>query len=93
MVRVEFLGPIGKAPVEMEASTLADVAAKLKEDLDLSEWLSKCAVALNDTMVNDLNTPLKDGDKVSILPLCVEGRHGALPWSTRCQGDLQQMAG
>jgi molybdopterin synthase sulfur carrier subunit len=68
MVRVEFLGPIGKAPVEMEASTLADVAAKLKEDLDLSEWLSKCAVALNDTMVNDLNIPLKDGDKVSILP-------------------------
>jgi molybdopterin synthase sulfur carrier subunit len=68
MVRVEFLGPIGKAPVEMEASTLADVAAKLKEDHGLSEWLSKCAVALNDTMVNDLNTPLKDGDKVSILP-------------------------
>jgi molybdopterin synthase sulfur carrier subunit len=68
MVRVEFLGPIGKAPVEMDASTLADVAAKLKEDLDLAEWLSKCAVALNDTMVNDLNIPLKDGDKVSILP-------------------------
>ena len=68
MVTVEFLGPIGKAPVEMDASTLADVAKKLKEDADLAAWLSKCAVALNDTMMNDLTTPLKDGDKVSILP-------------------------
>ncbi len=68
MVKVEFLGPIGKPPVEMEASTLADVAAKLKEDQSLVSWLEKCAVALNDTMVNDLNTPLKEGDRVSILP-------------------------
>ncbi len=68
MVKVEFLGPIGKAPVEMEASTLADVAAKLKEDQSLVSWLEKCAVALNDTMVNDLNTPLKEGDRISILP-------------------------
>ena len=68
MVRVEFLGPIGKAPVEIEAKTLADVAEKLKADGALREWLPKCAVALNDTMVSDLNTPLKDGDKISILP-------------------------
>ncbi len=68
MIKVEFLGPIGKAPVEMEAGTLAEVSAKLKEDSSLSQWLGKCAVALNDTMVNDLNTALKDGDKVSILP-------------------------
>ncbi len=68
MIRVEFLGPIGKAPIEMEASTLADVSAKLKEDTSLATWLDKCAVALNDTMVNDLATVLKDGDKVSILP-------------------------
>lgn len=68
MVKVEFLGPIGKAPVEMEAKTLADVAEKLKEDGTLKEWLPKCAVALNDTMVSDLNTPLKDGDKISVLP-------------------------
>ena len=68
MVKVEFLGPIGKAPVEMEAKTLADVAEKLKEDGTVKEWLPKCAVALNDTMVSDLNTPLKDGDKISVLP-------------------------
>jgi len=68
MIKVEFLGPIAKAPLEMEASTLADVSVQLKEDSTLSSWLDKCAVALNDTMVNDLTTVLKDGDRVSILP-------------------------
>jgi len=68
MVKVEFLGPIGKEPIELEALTLNDVANRLKEDDSLSSWLDKCAVALNDTMVNDLNTTLKDGDKISILP-------------------------
>ena len=68
MIKVEFLGPIGKDAIEMNATTLKDVSLKLKEDDSLNEWLDKCAVALNDTMVNDLNTPLKDGDKVSILP-------------------------
>jgi len=68
MIKVEFLGPIGKPSLEMEAVTLADVATKLKEDSELVSWLDKCAVALNDTMVNDLSTVLKDGDRVSILP-------------------------
>ncbi|MCF6206015.1 MAG: MoaD/ThiS family protein [Sulfurovum sp.] len=68
MVKIEFLGPIGKAPVEMDAKTLADVAQKLKEDEQIKAWLPKCAVALNDTMVSDLSTPLKDGDRISILP-------------------------
>jgi len=68
MIKIEFLGPIGKAPIEMEATTLVEVSAKLKEDGTLTEWLDKCAVALNDTMVNDLSTPLKAGDRVSMLP-------------------------
>lgn len=68
MITVEFLGPIGKAPIEIDAETLADVSKKLKEDSRLNTWLDKCAVALNDTMVNDLSIALKDGDKVSILP-------------------------
>ena len=68
MVKVEFLGPIGKAPMEMEAATLADVSMQLKEDANLIQWLDKCAVALNDTMINDLTTELKDGDRISILP-------------------------
>ncbi len=68
MIKIEFLGPIGKASMEMEASTLADVANRLKQESELGAWLDKCAVALNDTMVNDLSIELKDGDKVSILP-------------------------
>jgi len=68
MIKVELLGPIGKAAMEMEASTLAEVSAQLKEDSSLTQWLDKCAVALNDTMVNDLATELKDGDRISILP-------------------------
>jgi len=68
MIRVEFLGPIGKEAIEVEAATLAEVAEMLQEDETVRGWLGKCAVALNDTMVGDLNTPLKDGDKVSLLP-------------------------
>jgi len=68
MVKVEFLGPIGKETIEIEAATLSDVAKRLKEESDLAAWLDKCAVAVNDTMVSDLATRLNEGDKVSILP-------------------------
>lgn len=68
MIKVEFLGPIGKDPIEIEAKTLAEVSAKLKEDERIVPWLAKCAVAVNDMMVSDLNMKLQEGDRVSILP-------------------------
>ncbi|HFS82331.1 MAG TPA: MoaD/ThiS family protein [Epsilonproteobacteria bacterium] len=68
MIRVEFLGPIGKGPVEVKANTLAELSERLKEDKALADWLPKCAVALNDAMVSDLQTHLKTGDRVTILP-------------------------
>ena len=68
MITVEFLGPIGREPLEMEASNLKDISIRLKEDSSLAEWLDSCAVAVNDTMVNSLEIELKDGDRVSILP-------------------------
>ncbi|WP_304345109.1 MoaD/ThiS family protein, partial [Campylobacter showae] len=34
----------------------------------LSEWLKICAVAVNDEIASSLDAPLKDGDKISILP-------------------------
>jgi len=68
MVKVEFLGPIGKTPIEVEAATLREVAEVLRQDKSLDGWLDKCAVALNDTMVSDRDAILKDGDKISILP-------------------------
>ncbi|WP_345985439.1 MoaD/ThiS family protein [Sulfurimonas sp. HSL-1656] len=68
MVRIEFLGPISKPAIEMEAATLADVAKALREDAELAPWLENSAVAVNDTLVSGLETPLKSGDKISLLP-------------------------
>jgi molybdopterin synthase sulfur carrier subunit len=68
MVRIEFLGPIQKEPLELEAASLKEVAEALGKDDTLKEWLANCAVAVNDTLVASLETPLKAGDKVSLLP-------------------------
>jgi len=68
MVKVEFLGPIGLEPIEIKANTLKDIANELQNIKELEEWLDKCAVALNDKIVTDLSTPLKSGDRISILP-------------------------
>lgn len=68
MVTVEFLGPIGKKPIKIDAKSLKDVADKLKDDKDVSKWLKECAVAVNDKIVDSLDVELKDGDKISLLP-------------------------
>jgi len=68
MIQVEFLGPIQKESLSIEASTLRDVADALQNDAEVSDWLETCAVAVNDTLVKSLDTTLTDGDKVSLLP-------------------------
>ena len=68
MVKVEFLGPIQKPSLELEISNLNELAAILQQDEELKEWLENSAVALNDKLVASLETPLKDGDKISLLP-------------------------
>ncbi|MBE3021926.1 MULTISPECIES: MoaD/ThiS family protein [Campylobacter] len=70
MVEIEFLGPIKFQNIKMQASNLGEVKEKLGEcnELELNEWLKICAVAVNDDVVTSLDTPLKDGDKISILP-------------------------
>lgn len=68
MVHVEFLGPIQKEPLDVKASTLRDVADALQSDDEVKDWLESCAVAVNDTLVKSLDTPLKSGDKISLLP-------------------------
>ena len=68
MVKVEFLGPMGQKPIEIEASTLQEVATYLQTVDGVKSWLDKCAVAVNDEMTNDLNQILNSGDRVSILP-------------------------
>jgi len=68
MVQVEFLGPIPKEPMQLEVSSLHDVAKILNEDAELKTWLESAAVAVNDTLVASLDVSLNDGDKVSLLP-------------------------
>ncbi len=68
MVKVEFLGPIGKSPVEVEASSLADLAEILKKDPEVARWLESSAVAVNDKVVESLDVKLHSGDRVSLLP-------------------------
>jgi len=68
MVTIEFLGPIQKAPLTLEAASLREVAEALRTDGEMAQWLDSCAVAVNDTLVATLDTPLKNGDKVSLLP-------------------------
>ena len=68
MVKVEFLGPIQKESMQIEAKTLHDVARVLSQDSELKAWLESAAVAVNDTLVSSLDATLEDGDKVSLLP-------------------------
>ncbi len=68
LVRVEFLGPIQKEALELDINDLSELATVLQDDSEMTQWLQNCAVAINDTLVSSLEAPLKDGDKVSLLP-------------------------
>ncbi|MDF1880361.1 MoaD/ThiS family protein [Sulfurimonas sp. MAG313] len=68
MITIEFLGPIQKDKISLEAETLNDVAKHLSQDEELRTWIDTCAVAVNDVMVMDLSTKLNSGDRVSLLP-------------------------
>lgn len=68
MVKVEFLGPIGKEPLNIDIDNLNQLSEFLKKDESLSRWLENSAVAVNDILVSKKDYALKDGDKVSLLP-------------------------
>ncbi|EDO7952483.1 molybdopterin synthase sulfur carrier subunit [Campylobacter coli] len=68
MVKVEFLGPINKENLELEVKNLKELKEILQEDESLKEWLELCAISLNDEIVFDENTSLKDGNKIALLP-------------------------
>jgi len=68
LVRVEFLGPIQKEPLELQITNLNELAKILQDDKEMQEWLTNSAVAVNDTLICSLDYELKDGDKVSLLP-------------------------
>lgn len=68
MIKVEFLGPISKEPLEVDIASLDELKNILQADSSLHPWLENSAVAVNDKITCDINTSLKDGDKVSLLP-------------------------
>ena len=68
MITIEFLGPIQKPSISIEAKSIREIAEVLKEDSDLVDWLENSAVAVNDSLVSSLDTVLEDGDRVSLLP-------------------------
>ncbi|MDF1875993.1 MoaD/ThiS family protein [Sulfurimonas sp. SAG-AH-194-I05] len=68
MIRVEFLGPIQKDALALDITNLRALATILQATPDMKEWLENSAIAVNDTLVTTLDFPLKDGDKVSMLP-------------------------
>jgi molybdopterin synthase sulfur carrier subunit len=68
MVEIQFLGPIGKEDMRVEATSLKEVAEILKKEDDLAQWLENSAIALNDKIVDTLEIELKDGDKIALLP-------------------------
>lgn len=68
MVHVEFLGPIGLAPMDFDITSLEELSKILKKEDSLNKWLENSAVAVNDVLVKDKNIRLNDGDKVSLLP-------------------------
>jgi len=68
MVRVEFLGPIEKKPIEVEVSSLKELKDLLNKDDELKKWLKISAVAVNDKLVTNSDVKLNDGDKIAILP-------------------------
>ncbi len=68
MVSVEFLGPIQIEKKEFDVSSVRELKEELYKIPELEDWLISCAIAVNDKIIDTLDTPLKDGDKVVLLP-------------------------
>lgn len=68
MVKVNFLGPINHKSIELEVNSLKELSIELKKIVYINEWLKDSAVAINDKIISDIETKLKDGDVISILP-------------------------
>ena len=66
MVNIEFLGPINRDNLSLDISNLSQLSEHLKADEEISSWLEKCAVAVNDTMICSRDYELNDGDKVKL---------------------------
>lgn len=68
MAIVEFLGPIGKRPIEVEIKMLSELKDILADDSEVADWLENSAIAVNDELVNSLEIKINESDKISLLP-------------------------
>ena len=68
MARIEFLGPIGKEPENIDIKNLKELKELFAGDKKLEDWLDICAVAINDTLVNEIDVKIQPNDKISLLP-------------------------
>ena len=68
MVRVEFMGPIQMPSQEFDVASFEELRECLLKIPEVSQWLESSAIAVNDKMIHSLDVPLKDGDKVVLLP-------------------------
>lgn len=68
MAKVEFLGPLGRPSIDVNIGNLQELKSFFADDKELQEWLSICAVAVNDTLVCSLDMPIQKDDKISLLP-------------------------
>ena len=68
MAKVEFLGPLARPSIEVDIKNLQELKTFFQQDKELQEWLDICAVAVNDTLVCSLDTPVHVNDKISLLP-------------------------
>jgi len=68
VARIEFLGPIGKEPEDIDIKNLKELKELFAGDKKLEDWLDICAVAINDTLVNEIDVKIQPNDKISLLP-------------------------
>lgn len=68
MIEVEFLGPLGNKTYTSNAMDLHALKEELQTISEINLWLKDCAVALNGVLITSLDTPIKAGDKIALLP-------------------------
>lgn len=69
MIKVEFLGPIGLNPIELNIKTINELSESLKQISAMDQWIGISAIAINNKIVTQSEGHiLYDGDVVSILP-------------------------
>ncbi|WP_299547525.1 MoaD/ThiS family protein [uncultured Helicobacter sp.] len=68
MIEVEFLGPLGNKTYQSNAANLHALKEELQAIPEINPWLKDCAIAINNTIISSLETPIKEGDKIALLP-------------------------